>query len=89
MKECPFCLTPIGEEVVVCPKCSHRVDAYRTGYYARPDLPRTKAAAIWIAAIAVLALLAFGITRACGVRRTTVNSSGFASPGASAPRRAA
>ncbi len=65
MKECPFCLTPVGENVLECPRCRNRLDVYRTGYYVRPDLSRPKTALIWAAALIVIGLLALALARAC------------------------
>jgi hypothetical protein len=67
MKECPFCLRPIGNDAVECPNCHNQVDIFRTGYFARPDLSKPKTAFIWVAAIVVLALVAIGLYRGCAV----------------------
>ena len=75
MKECPFCLRPVGNDVVECPHCHNQVDIFRTGYFARPDLSRKKTAVIWIAVIAVVALLAMGLYRGCAVGRRADTSS--------------
>ena len=65
MKECPFCLRPIGNDVVECPHCKNQVDIFRTGFYTRPDLSKPKTATIWVVAGLAVALLAFGLSRAC------------------------
>ena len=65
MKECPFCLTPVDENVVECPRCLNRLDVYRTGYYVRPNLSRPKTAVIWATALLVIALLALALVKAC------------------------
>lgn len=65
MKECPFCLRPIGNDVVECPHCKNQVDIFRTGFYTRADLSKPKTASIWVVAALAVALLAFGLSRAC------------------------
>jgi hypothetical protein len=65
VKECPFCFTPVGENVVECLHCHNRLDVYRTGYYARPNLSRPKTAVIWASVLLVIALLALSLVRAC------------------------
>ena len=75
MKECPFCLRPIGNDAVECPHCHNQVDIFRTGYFARPDLSRPKTAIIWVVAIVVVALLAIGLYRGCAVSRRADTSS--------------
>lgn len=65
MKECPFCLRPVANDVVECPNCHNKVDIFRTGYFVRPKLSRPKTAFIWIAAVVVLLLLAIGLYRGC------------------------
>jgi hypothetical protein len=67
VKECPFCLTPVDENVVECPHCLNRLDVYRTGYYVRPNLSRPKTAVIWASVLLVIALLALALVRACAV----------------------
>ena len=80
MKECPFCLRPIGNDVVECPHCKNQVDIFRTGFYTRPDLSKPKTATIWVVAGLAAALVAFGLTRACarpsGRARTGTSSAG-------------
>ena len=69
MKECPFCLRPIANDVVECPHCKNQVDIFRTGFYTRPNLSKPKTATIWIVAALAIVLLAIGLTRACSVAR--------------------
>ena len=69
VKECPFCLRPIGNDVVECPHCKNQVDIFRTGFYTRADLSKPKTASIWVVAVLAVALLAFGLTRACARAR--------------------
>lgn len=77
VKECPFCLTPVGEEIVECPSCKNRLDVYRTGYYVRPDLSRPKTAVIWAVVLLVVGLLSAAFVRACAVAS---NSAARAAP---------
>lgn len=65
VKECPFCLRPVGNDDTECGNCGRQVDIFRTGYFARPDLPKSKTAAIWAVVAIVVALLAAGLVRAC------------------------
>ena len=65
VKECPFCLRPIGNDVVECPHCKNQVDIFRTGFYSRADLSKPKSASIWIVAALAVLLLALGLSRAC------------------------
>jgi hypothetical protein len=65
VKERPFCLRPVDNEAVECPNCHRRVDVFRTGYFARPDLSRPKTAFIWIAALVVLAVLGIALYKGC------------------------
>jgi len=74
VKECPFCLRPIDNEVVECPHCKNQVDIFRTGFYTRPDLSKKKTATIWIVAGLAVALLAFGLSRACNQPTRTPHS---------------
>ena len=80
VKECPFCLRPIGNDVVECPHCNNQVDIFRTGFYTRPDLSKPKTATIWVVAGLAAALVAFGLTRACS-RPGGRPRSGASSPG--------
>lgn len=68
MKECPFCLRALDNGVVDCPYCHNRVDMFRTGFYARPDLTKSKTAAVWIVAAAALLLLTIAIAHSCATR---------------------
>jgi hypothetical protein len=68
MKECPFCLRALSNDLVECPYCHNRVDMFRTGFYARPDLPKSKAAAVWIVAAAAVIVLAVAIAESCASR---------------------
>lgn len=74
VKECPFCLRPIGNDVVECPHCKNQVDIFRTGFYTRPDLSKKKTATIWVVAGLAVALLGFGLTRACNQPTRTPHS---------------
>ena len=75
MKECPFCLRPIDNDVVECPHCKNQVDIFRTGFYTRPDLSKPKTATIWVVALVAVALLALGLIRACATARNLPRSS--------------
>jgi hypothetical protein len=55
----------VDNDVVECPNCHRRVDVFRTGYFARPDLSRPKTAVIWVAALVVLGLLAVALYKGC------------------------
>ena len=68
MRECPFCLKPVGDDAAECPSCGKRIDVFRTGYFARPDLSRPKTAFIWVAALVILGLIAVGVFRGCMAR---------------------
>jgi len=70
VKECPFCLRPIGNDVVECPHCKNQVDIFRTGFYTRPNLSKPKTATIWVVAVLAVGLLALGLSRACSVARS-------------------
>ncbi|MGH9443649.1 MAG: hypothetical protein ACRD16_15400 [Thermoanaerobaculia bacterium] len=74
MKECPFCLRPIGNDVVECPHCKNQVDIFRTGFYTRADLSKPKTATIWVVAGLAVALLAFALSRACARARPAARS---------------
>ena len=80
MKECPFCLRPIASDTVDCPNCGRRVETFRTGHFARPDLSRPKTALIWVAAIVILALVGAGIFRGCAARTPAASSRGSRTP---------
>jgi hypothetical protein len=74
VKECPYCLRPVGNDVVECPHCKNQVDIFRTGFYTQPNLSKSKTASIWVVAVFAVALLAFGLTRACARTRNLPRS---------------
>jgi hypothetical protein len=70
VKECPFCLTPVSRTAEECPNCKNRLAVFRTGYYTRPDLSRSKTALIWVVVIVILLLLGAAFARSCAKRAT-------------------
>jgi hypothetical protein len=80
VKECPFCYTPVSGDTKVCPKCGRQLDQWRTGFFAKPDLPARQVTIVWVVVAAVLFLLAFSLSRSCRRYRATRPSSSAQRP---------